>query len=155
MGTIENRLEKIGVELPIRNRQGKGVVEAVLVDDMLYLSAHFPVDIDGNPVYVGKVKDESDIEEAYAAARLCGLNILSTIQDYIGSLDRVECFVKVLGFVNCADDFSSQPAVINGASDLFVEVFGKRGQHARAAMGAYALAGNCKVSVEVVVKIRE
>ena len=79
---------------------------------------------------------------------------LRTIQAYIGSLDRVDYFVKALGLVNSAGDFYNMPAVMNGYSDLMVEIFGHRGQHARAAMGAYVLPGNMPVSVDAIVKIR-
>ena len=127
----------------------------MIKDDMLYISAHLPVDMDGKPVYVGKVGSDIDIDTAYQAARLCGLNMLATIKDYIGELDRVDYFVKALGLVNSAGDFSSQPAVMNGFSDLMVEVFGKRGQHARSAMGAFALPGNVPVVVEAIVRIRK
>ena len=92
--------------------------------------------------------------DGYQAARLCGLNMLRTIQAYIGSLDRVDYFVKALGLVNSAGDFYNMPAVMNGYSDLMVEIFGHRGQHARAAMGAYVLPGNMPVSVDAIVKIR-
>ena len=139
----------------MRNRKGQGAVDAVIKDDMLYISAHLPVDMDGKPVYVGKVGSDIDIDTAYQAARLCGLNMLATIKDYIGELDRVDYFVKALGLVNSAGDFSSQPAVMNGFSDLMVEVFGKRGQHARSAMGAFALPGNVPVVVEAIVRIRK
>lgn len=154
MSETGKRLEKLGIELPVRNRKGTGAVDAVLKGDLLFLSAHLPVDADGNPVYVGKVGTDLTLEEGYAAARLCGLNMLATIKDYIGELDRVDYFVKVLGLVNSGGDFSSQPAVINGFSDLMVEVFGRRGQHARSAMGAYSLPMNVPVVVEAIVKIR-
>lgn len=130
MSETGKRIEQLGITLPVWDRKGTGAVDAVLKDDMLYLSAHLPVDLEGKPVYTGKVGTELDLETAYEAARLCGLNMLATIKDYIGELDRVDYFVKVLGLVNSACDFSSQPAVINGFSDLMVEVFGKRGQHA-------------------------
>ena len=149
MSCIEKRIENLGIELPVRDRKGKGAVSAVLDSDMLYISAHLPVDDKGNPVYVGKVGDNVSEEDAYKAARLVGLNMLSTIKDYIGDLDRVDYFV------NSAGDFSGQPAVINGFSDLMVEVFGRRGQHARSAMGAYALPLNVPVVVEAIVKIRK
>lgn len=155
MGETGKRIEQLGITLPVRSRKGTGAVEAVLKDDMLYLSAHLPVDAEGNPVYIGKVGAELEVEEAYKAARLCGLNMLATIKDYIGELDRVDYFVKVLGLVNSTGDFSSQPAVMNGFSDLMVEVFGKRGQHARSAMGAYALPQNMPVAAEAIVRIRK
>ncbi|MBD5093035.1 MAG: RidA family protein [Subdoligranulum sp.] len=154
MGETGKRLEQLGITLPVRNRKGTGAVDAVLEGDYLYLSAHLPVDADGKPVYVGKVGAGIDMETAYAAARLCGLNALATVKDYVGELDRVDHIVKVLGLVNSAGDFSSQPAVINGFSDLMVEVFGRRGQHARSAMGAFALPMNVPVVVDMIVKLR-
>ena len=155
MSETGKRIEKLGITLPVRDRKGTGALDAVIKGDLMFLSAHLPVDIDGNPVYTGKVGTDLTIEEGYKAARLCGLNMLATIKDYVGELDRVDYFVKVLGLVNSGGDFSSQPAVINGFSDLMVEVFGKRGQHARSAMGAYALPKNVPVVVEAIVKIRQ
>lgn len=147
-------MEKLGIDLMLRDRRGTGAVDAVLVEDMLYLSAHLPVDAEGKAVYSGRVGGEIDLDTAYKAARLCGLNMLTTIRDTIGDLDRVDYFVKALGLVNSAGDFSEQPAVINGFSDLMVEVFGKRGQHARSAMGAFALPQNVPVVVDAIVRIR-
>ena len=154
MSETGKRVEQLGIKLPVRNRKGSGAVEAVLLGDMLYLSAHLPINEEGVPVFRGKVGDVVDVETAYQAARLCGLNMLATIKEYIGELDRVDYFVKALGLVNSAGDFSGQPAVMNGFSDLMVEVFGKRGQHARSAMGAYALPEQVPVIVEAIVKIR-
>lgn len=154
MSETGKRIESLGIKLPVRERKGTGAVDAVLKGDMLYLSAHLPLDVDGKPVYTGKVGTEIDVDTAYKAARLCGLNMLATIKDYIGELDRVDYFVKVLGLVNSGADFSSQPAVINGFSDLMVEVFGRRGQHARSAMGAFVLPMNVPVIVDAIVKVR-
>lgn len=155
MSETGKRLQQLGITLPVRDRKGSGAVDAVLKDDLLFLSAHFPTDNSGSPVYTGKVGGGVDKDTAYQAARLCGLNMLATIKDYIGELDRVDYVVKVLGLVNSAADFSEQPYVINGFSDLMVEVFGKRGQHARSAMGAYALWENVPVTVEAIVRIRK
>jgi len=154
MSETGKRIEMLGITLPLRERKGTGVVDAVLHDDVLFISAHLPLDIDGKPVYVGKVGAEIDIDTAYKAARLCGLNMLATIKDYIGELDRVDYFVKILGLVNSAGDFHSMPAVINGFSDLMVEVFGRRGQHARSAMGAYALPFDVPVSIDAILRVR-
>jgi len=154
MSETEKRIESLGIALPVKNRKGLGAVDACIHKDLLFLSAHLPVDAEGRPVYTGKVGAELDIDTAYKAARICGLNMLATIKDYIGELDRVDYFVKVLGLVNSAGDFAGQPAVINGFSDLMTEVFGRRGQHARSAMGAYALPMNVPVSVEAIVRIR-
>jgi len=155
MSETGKRMERFGINLPIRDRKGSGVVDAVLLGDVLYLSAHLPTDIDGKPLYTGKVGEDMDVETAYKAARVCGLNMLATIKDHIGELDRVDYVVKALGLVNSAGDFSQQPAVMNGFSDLMVEVFGRRGQHARSAMGAYALPHNVPIVVDAIVKIRE
>ena len=97
MGVTEQRMEQLGITLQQTDWRGKGAVEAVLAGDMLYISAHYPVDENGTPVYVGRVGAEIDEAAAYQAARLCGLNMLRTIQAYIGSLDRVDYFVKALG----------------------------------------------------------
>ena len=154
MGATEKRMEQLGIQLQQTDWRGKGAGEAVFAGDILYLSAHFPVDEMGRPVYVGRVGAQIDEETAYKAARLCGLNMLRTIQSYIGSLDRVEYFVKALCLVNSAGDFYNMPPVMNGFSDLMVEVFGHRGQHARAAMGAYVLEGNMPVCVDAIIKVR-
>ena len=154
MSETGKRMEKFGISLPIRDRRGTGVVDAVLVGDVLYLSAHLPVDLEGKPLYTGKVGGDLDVETAYKAARQCGLNMLATIKDHIGELDRVDYIVKALGLVNSAGDFSQQPAVMNGFSDLMVEVFGRRGQHARSAMGAYTLPMNVPVVIDAIVKVR-
>lgn len=154
MSETGKRIEQLGITLPVRPRKGQGVVDAVLQGDILYLSAHLPVDAEGEPVYVGKVGAEVSLETAYQAARLCGLNMLATIKDYIGELDRVDYMIKALGLVNSAADFSSQPAVMNGFSDLMVEVLGRRGQHARSAMGAFALPKNVPIVVDALLKVR-
>lgn len=154
MSETGKRIGMLGIELPNKDRRGSGAVDAVRHGDLLFISAHLPVDAEGKPVYTGKVGTALTLEEGYKAARLCGLNMLATIKDYIGELDRVDYFVKVLGLVNSGGDFSSQPAVINGFSDLMVEVFGKRGQHARSAMGAFALPMDVPVVVEAIVRLR-
>lgn len=154
MGNIENRLQQLGIVLPEKDRRGKGAVPAKEAGGLLYISAQLPVDADGKPVYVGRVGGEVTLEDAYQAARLCALNALRCVADYVGDLDRVEGVVKVLGLVNSSGDFSSQPAVINGFSDLMIEVFGDRGLHARSAMGAYALPMNVPVTVDCIFKLR-
>jgi enamine deaminase RidA (YjgF/YER057c/UK114 family) len=154
MGETGKRIEQLGIELPVRDRRGTGVVDAVLLDNLLFLSGHLPVDREGKAVYTGKVGVDLQVEEAYQAARLCGLNMLATIKDTIGELDRVDYFVKALGLVNSGADFAGQPAVMNGFSDLMVEVFGRRGQHARSAMGAFALPQNVPIVVEAIVRVR-
>lgn len=154
MGYIENRLDQLGIVLPKKDRRGKGTVPAKEAGGLLYISAQLPVDENGEPLYIGRVGTEVSPEDAYSAARQCGLNALRCVADYVGDLDRVEGVVKVLGLVNSGGDFSSQPAVINGFSDLMVEVFGDRGLHARSAMGAYTLPMNVPVTVDCIFKLR-
>lgn len=154
MGHIEKRLVELGIELPKRNRNGKGRVEVKEAQGLLYLSAQLPLNETGKPTITGKLGTDLTTEQGYQAARQCGIQALRCISDYIGDLDRVESIVKVLGMVNSGGDFSDQPAVINGFSDLMLEVFGERGMHARSAMGAYNLPQNCPVTVDCIVKLR-
>ena len=154
MGATEKRMEQLGIRLQQTDWRGKGAVDAVLAGDLLFLSAHYPVDENGKPVYVGRVGAELTEEEAYQAARLCGLNMLRTIQFTIGSLDRVDCFVKALGLVNSAGDFYNMPPVMNGFSDLMVEVFGEGGRHARSAVGMGSLPNGQTVEIEAIFEIK-
>lgn len=154
MGQIETRLTQLGISLPKRDRKGKGVVPVKEAGGLLYVSAQLPVDENGVPLYTGRVGTEVSESDAYAAARQCGLNALRCVADYVGDLDRVASVVKVLGLVNSGGDFSSQPAVINGFSDLMLEVFGERGMHARSAMGAYNLPQNVPVVVDCIFQLR-
>lgn len=154
MGQTEMRLKELRIELPNKNRKGQGVVSAKRAGDYLYVSAQLPIDSEGKSILIGRVGTDLTREEGYAAARQCAVNALSVIRDYVGDLDHVESVVKVLGLVNSGGDFSEQPFVMNGFSDLIMEVFGERGLHARSAMGAYNLPLNSPVSVDCIVKIR-
>lgn len=154
MGQIENRLQQLGITLPQKDRKGKGCRPCTEAGGLLYISAQLPVDESGHAAFHRRVGTEVSLEDAYAAARQCGLNALRCAADYVGDLDRIECIVKVLGLVNSGGDFSSQPAVINGFSDLMLEVFGERGMHARSAMGAYNLPQNVPVTVDCIFKLR-
>lgn len=154
MGQTEKRLRELGIRLPDKDRKGQGAVDAKRAGDMLYVSAQLPVDAEGKPVMTGRVGTDLTREDGYAAARQCGINALAVIKDYVGDLDHVESIVKVLGLVNSGGDFSEQPFVINGFTDLMLEVFGERGFHARSAMGAYNLPKNCPVAVDCIVKLR-
>ncbi len=154
MGQTDKRLEQLGIKLPKKDRKGKGVVPVKQAGDILYISAQLPTDESGKLICTGRVGTDLTIEQGYEAARRCAVNVLTLLTDYIGDLDRVDCIVKVLGLVNSGGDFSSQPAVINGFSDLMLEVFGQRGMHARSAMGAFNLPQNAPVTVECIVKLR-
>ncbi len=155
MGQTERRLEELGIALPKKDRRGKGVVPIRQSGNLLYVSAQLPVDAAGALAYAGRVGTELTEAQGYEAARLCALNTLACLTDHIGDLDRVACIVKVLGLVNSGADFSGMPGVINGYSDLMLEVFGERGMHARSAMGAFCLPDNAAVSVDCIVQLRD
>lgn len=155
MGSIEAKLHELGYELPTKIEKGRGLIPVVRHGDLLFVSGHGPADNDGNLVYRGRVGAEVSLEEAYDAARLTGVQLLRSIRDYLGDLDRVDRVVKALAFVNSAIDFHDQPKVVHGFSDLMVEVFGAgRGQHARSAIGTSNLPDNQPVEIELIVSIK-
>jgi len=150
----EERLAELGLRLPPAPKPLGVYQPIVIVRDMAYLSGHVPLRPDGSMV-TGRVGQDLDQQTAYRAARLVGLALLATLKSALGGLDRVERVIKVFGMVNCTPDFDQQPAVINGCSELLVELFGvERGVAARSAMGAGSLPGNIPVEIEAVFQIR-
>ncbi|WP_315818303.1 RidA family protein [Paraflavitalea speifideaquila] len=149
---IEQKLKEKGIVLTIPSAPIANYVNAVRVGNLLFLSGKGPTRADGTTV-TGKVGEDISIEEGYQAARLTCINHLSVLKAELGNLNKVKRIVKVLGLVNCKSTFGDQPKVINGYSDLMVEVFGDKGKHARSAIGSNALPGNMSVEVEVVVEI--
>ena len=129
-------------------------VNYVLLDkNTVFLSGHLPQPADG-PMLAGKVGKDLTTEEAYQVAKLCGLNLCATLKHNLGDLDRVKRIVKLTGFVNCIDGYTQQPAVINGCSDLMVEIFGpEKGAHARSAVGTNALPLGVPVEIEAIIEI--
>jgi enamine deaminase RidA (YjgF/YER057c/UK114 family) len=154
VGDIDDRLKAAGIELPTKVARGAGLVPCVQHGDLLFVSGHGPADNDGNLLYKGRVGAEVSLEEAYDAARATGVQLLRSIRDHLGDLDRVDRIVKALAFVNSADDFHDQPAVVHGFSDLMVEIFGERGRHARSAIGTNNLPDNQPVEIELIVAVR-
>lgn len=154
MDSIEHKLGQLGLELPEVPRPVAAYVPAKQIGDRVYVSGQMPFR-GGEIVYTGEVGDERSPEEGYEAAKLCALNALAVIKSVIGSLDRVEEFVHVRGYVNCTPDFGQQPEVIDGASELLGELFGNRGAHARAAIGVSSLPRDATVEVELVVRVRQ
>ena len=138
--SAEQRVKDLALDLPPPPKSAGNYVPGVQVGNLLFLSGCGPQRADGSTI-VGKVGVDLDVEQAYAAARVAGLAMLARIRLVAGSLDRVARVVKVLGMVNAAPDFKEQPKVINGFSDLMVEVFGDAGRGARAAVGMAALTG--------------
>ena len=145
--SAEAKLKEMGIELPEIPTPGGNYLHAVLSGNHLYLSGKVDRSVRG------KVGRDVTVEEAYAAARQIGLYQLAVIRDELGSLNRVKRVVKVLGMVNCAPDFGKQPAVINGCSDLFIEVFGENGRHARSAVGMASLPNQVAVEIEAIVEV--
>lgn len=147
------RLKELGITLPEPPPKG-GIYKPVKqVGNMLYVSGQGPTE-NGTPVYTGKVGGECSIEEGQAAARLCTLNALSTLHDFLGDLNRIKSVVKMLAFVASAPEFGRQPEVANGASRLLADVFGdERGIGARSAIGANELPGGISVEIEFIFEI--
>lgn len=148
------RLKELGIELPGVPRPVANYVRAVRVGNLLFLAGHGPQK-DGKMTYIGKVGRDLTVEEGAQAARLVGLNLLASTREALGSLDRVKRVVKVLGMVNSADGFGDQPKVINGFSDLMVEVFGDAGRHARSAVGMAELPFGISVEIEMIVEVAD
>jgi len=146
---IEEKLKEMGLKLPEIPKPVANYVPAVRTGNLLFLSGHGPE----KSIPAGKVGKDLTQEEGYEAAKNTALCLMSTIKNSIGDLDKVKRVVKLVGFVNCSEDFKDQPKVVNGASDLFVEVFGERGKHARAAVGMYQLPGGIPVEIEIIVEV--
>jgi enamine deaminase RidA (YjgF/YER057c/UK114 family) len=150
----EARLKELGITLPQPAAPLANYVGAVRVGNLLFVSGHGPDRTDGKPMARGKVGRELTVEQAYQVARTVGLSLLATTRTQLGSLDKVKRVVKVLGMVNSADDFGDQPKVINGFSDLMVQVFGEAmGKHARSAVGMAALPMGIPVEIEMILEV--
>lgn len=152
--TAEQNVKDLNLELFTPPAPMANYVRAVRVGNLLFLAGHGPTKPDGSNIQ-GKVGVDLSLEEGYQAARQVGIAMLSTIKSELGSLDKVKRTVKVTGWVNCPADFKDQPRVMNGFSDLMVAVFGEKGKHARAALGANALPSNIAVEVEMILEIED
>lgn len=147
MGKIEQHLQALGIELPELPNSLGNYLPSNRVGNLVYTSGQGSRDI------LGKVGGDLSIEDGYAAAREATLRCLACLQAELGTLDKVEKIFKVLGFIASAPGFTEQPAVLNGCSDLLVEVFGERGRHARSAIGAAELPEGIAVEVEILVQV--
>ena len=148
----EANLRQLGIELPTASQPVANYVNAVRTGNLIFLAGKGPGKPDGTYI-TGKVGQDLTIEQGYEAARLVGINQLAALKAEIGDLNRVKRIVKVLGMVNCSPEFTEQPRVVNGFSDLMVAVFGERGKHARSAVGMVSLPLNIAVEVEMIVEI--
>jgi enamine deaminase RidA (YjgF/YER057c/UK114 family) len=151
--SIEAKLKELGYELPNPPTPAANYIGYVRVGNILYIGGNIGR-INGVLKYRGKVGDGVSLEQAYEAARNCGLNHLASMKAALGDLDKVERIIKVIGWVNVAPGFTDMPRVVNGESDLLVQVFGESGRHTRAAVGVASLSQDAPVETEVTVQIR-
>ncbi len=152
--TAEDKLSELDLKLPPAPKAIGVYKPFIVVENRAYLSGHGPLHHDGS-FTTGRVGAELDEQAGYVASRLAGLAMLATLRDALGSLNRVERLIKLLGMVNCTQEFTRQPAVINGCSELFAEVFGEeQGIAARSAVGVAALPGGWPVEIEAIFQVR-
>lgn len=149
---IEAKLVQLKLELPTAPAPVANYVRTVRAGNLLFVSGHGP-QRDGKMQSVGKVGRDLTLEDGYKAAHLVCLNCLASVKEALGDLDRVKRVVKLLGMVNCTPDFGQQPEVINGASDLLVQLYGDAGRHARSAVGMGSLPRNISVEIEMVLEV--
>lgn len=150
--SIEAKLAELELELPPAPSPAGNYLPTVRTGNLLYVAGTLAMK-EGRITHAGQVGQEQTVETAYEAARLCALNTLAAIKGGIGSLDAIKRIVLVNGFVNAVPNFPDSPKVLNGASDLFVSVFGEKGKHARAAVAVAGLPGGSAVEIQVVVEV--
>ena len=150
---IEEKLESLGIKLPDPPTPAGSYVPVIKTGNILFISGQIPME-NGKVVFTGKVSDEN-IEVAQKSAKMCAINILAQIKRKTGNLDKVTKIIKLSGFVNSVSEFSQQPKVINPASDLFFELFGEKGKHARVAVGVSSLPLESMTEIDAIVEVSE
>jgi len=150
---VEEKLKALGLSIPETPKPVAAYAPAVKLDKMVYTAGQIAF-VKGELRYKGKLGKDLTIEEAYESAKICVLNALAAVKGIAGSLDNIERIVRVTGYVNSTDDFTDQPRVLNGASELLKELFGEAGLHARSAIGVNALPLGASVEVELIVLLR-
>ena len=154
MHIFEENIKKLDLKIPDLPSPLANYVPYKVSDNTVYVSGQGPV-IDGKIIYSGKVGNEISQEEGVKAAELCCINIIAALKSSInGDWNRLDTFLKLGGFVNCDNDFTDQPKIINGASDLLVNIFGDKGRHSRFAVGSNALPLNISVEIDAIIKIK-
>lgn len=153
MSKVEQKLQELGYELPPVAMPAGAYVPAIVSGNLVFTAGQIPL-VEGKLIATGKVGDEITSEDAKTIAARCALNGLAAIKSVIGDLDRITRVVKVVGFVASVPEFTGQPAVLNGASELLGEVFGESGKHARSAVGVAALPLDAPVEVELIVEFK-
>ncbi|MGQ4913564.1 MAG: RidA family protein [Candidatus Asgardarchaeia archaeon] len=154
MVNIEKRLEELGIELPEAPRPIAAYIPALLSTKYLFVSGQIPIK-DGKLMYKGKLGKDLTVEEGYEAAKICAINILSAAKSVIGDLNNIIKVVRIAGYVNSTDSFEEHSKVVNGASDLLVEVFKDSGKHVRIAVGVNSLPLGAPVEIEAVFEIEK
>jgi enamine deaminase RidA (YjgF/YER057c/UK114 family) len=152
MPTPEERLQQLGVDLPAPAAPVAAYVPTVRTGNLVYVSGQVPT-VEGRPTHLGHLGADVDLEAGRAAARTCAVNVVAALKAELGELSRVRRIVKVTGFVASTPEFTDAPKVVNAASELFGEVFGDAGRHARAAVGVAALPLGVPVEVEAIVEV--
>jgi enamine deaminase RidA (YjgF/YER057c/UK114 family) len=152
MGSIENKLEQMGLSLPEAPKPVAAYISAKQSGKLVFTAGQLPM-VDGELISKGLLGQDIEVEQANKAARICTLNALSAIKGVIGDLDRIKQIVRVVGYVASVPTFTQQPAVVNGASELLLEIFGEAGKHARSAVGMAVLPLNASVEIELTVEV--
>ena len=150
---IEEKIKSLDITLPNPPTPAGSYIPAVKTGNLLFISGQIPME-DGKVLFTGKVSDDN-LETAQKSARMCAINLLAQMKRELGNLDRVTRIVRLSGFVNSDPDFYQHPKVINAASDLFFEIFGDKGKHARIALGAGSLPLNSMTEIDAIVEISE
>ena len=153
MSQTEERLEELGISLPEAPTPAGNYVAYLQVDSLLYLSGAICL-VDGEMTHTGKIGETRDVAYGQKAARVCALNLLAVAKKHLGDLDRLEQVVQINGFVNGIPGFADSPAVINGASDVLVDILGERGRHTRAAVAVTGLPKDTTVEIQAIFKVR-
>lgn len=154
MGKVEDRLKEMGYSLPEAPTPLAAYVPGVKLGNLIFTSGQVAI-ADGKLVYKGVLGQDVDVETGYKAAELCALNALAVVKSLVGDLDKVKRVVKLTGYVNSTVEFGDQPKVMNGASNLLVELFGEQGKHARAAVGSSGLPLGSAVELDLLVEVEE
>jgi enamine deaminase RidA (YjgF/YER057c/UK114 family) len=152
MGYVESKIEQIGLTLPDAPKPVAAYIPAKQTGNLVFTAGQLPM-VNGELISKGLLGQDVEIDEANKAARICTLNALAAIKGVIGDLDRIKQIVRVVGYVASVPTFTQQPAVVNGASELLLEIFGENGKHARSAVGMAVLPLNASVEIELTVEV--
>jgi enamine deaminase RidA (YjgF/YER057c/UK114 family) len=152
VGNIENKIKELGLQLPEPPKPLAAYIPAKQVGNLVFTAGQLPM-VNGEIILKGLLGQDVEIDPAYNAAKICTLNALSSIKGVIGDLDKIKQVVRVVGYVASVPTFTQQPAVVNGASELLLEIFGENGKHARSAVGMAVLPLNAAVEIELTVEV--